>query len=188
MPECRPQRGAFETWILCSGVEIGAFTGGAATGCGGPIRPNREKPNKYRYIPPAVVGMLEIAMRACQVSSESIRMSPFREPALARAALQNCRALGFTGRCYSLPRRGSRAASDVGAYRTLVTSVAGDARRVSCTGSERCAHQKSTSGDRAGAPRTLKVRNAGQHQTSDTRVGIFLGTMGCSRAPRLLSR
>jgi len=26
MPECRPQRGAFETWILCRGVEIGAFT------------------------------------------------------------------------------------------------------------------------------------------------------------------
>ncbi len=35
MPECRPQRGAFGTWILCSWVEIGAFTGGAATGCGG---------------------------------------------------------------------------------------------------------------------------------------------------------
>src|SRR4051794_5177095 len=86
MPECRPQRGAFGTWILCSWVEIGAFTGGAATGCGGPFRPKREKPNKYRYIPPAVVGMLEIAMRACQVSSESIRMGSSR----TNAALQNC--------------------------------------------------------------------------------------------------
>src|SRR3954466_11674145 len=95
MPECRPQRGAFETWILCSGVEIGAFTGGAATGCGGPNRPNREKPNKYRYIPPAVVGMLEIAMQACQVSSESIRMSPSQRRVRARAALQNCRSPEF---------------------------------------------------------------------------------------------
>src|SRR4051812_18573114 len=95
MPECRPQRGAFETWILCSGVEIGAFTGDAATGCGGPIRPNREKPNKYRYIPPAVVGMLEIAMQACQVSSESIRKSPSLPHSRARAPLQNCRSPEF---------------------------------------------------------------------------------------------
>ena len=74
MPECRPQRGAFETWILCSGVEIDAFTDGAATGCGGADSVLRKKPNNYRYIPPAVVGMLEIAMQACQVSSESIGM------------------------------------------------------------------------------------------------------------------
>src|SRR5260370_40014173 len=73
MPECRPQRGAFETWILCSGVEISAFTGGAATECGGPLGPKRKKPNKYRYIPPAAEGMLDIAMRACQASSEGFR-------------------------------------------------------------------------------------------------------------------
>src|SRR5450432_4763742 len=75
MPECRPQRGAFETWILCSGVEISAFTGGAATECGGPLGPKRKKPNKYRYIPPAAEGMLDIAMRACQASSEAIALS-----------------------------------------------------------------------------------------------------------------
>src|SRR5450432_2145935 len=74
MPECRPQRGAFETWILCSGVEISAFTGGAATECGGPLGPKRKKPNKYRYIPPAAEGMLDIAMQACQASSEGFRM------------------------------------------------------------------------------------------------------------------
>jgi len=105
MPECRPQRGAFETWILCSGVEIGAFTGGAATGCGGPSRPNREKPNKYRYIPPAVVGMLEIAMQACQVSSESIRMWPSPSHTRARTALQNCRSPEFRGRRETLSTR-----------------------------------------------------------------------------------
>src|SRR6187431_1625934 len=131
MPECRPQRGAFETWILCSGVEIDAFTGGAATGCGGPTRPNREKPNKYRYIPPAVVGMLEIAMQACQVSSESIRMSsPLCHPC-ARAALQNCRPLEFTGarsggRSGAAIERTKRNRPDayVGMYRTSVASVA----------------------------------------------------------------
>src|SRR3954468_7550 len=86
MPTGRPQRGAFETWILCSGVGIGAFTCRRRDRVGGPFRPKREKPNKYRYIPPAVVGMLEIAMRACQVSSESIRMGSSR----TNAALQNC--------------------------------------------------------------------------------------------------
>jgi len=132
MPECRPQRGAFERWILCSGVEIGAFTGDAATGCGGPSRPNREKPNKYRYIPPAVEGMLEIAMQACQVSSESIRMSLSSRHTRAKAALQNCRSQEFERRAGAhkmcarsssdrAPRESSHAqASDVGACRTSV--------------------------------------------------------------------
>src|SRR4051812_25049847 len=134
MPECRPQRGAFETWILCSGVEIGAFTGGAATGCGGPSRSNREKPNKYRYIPPAVVGMLEIAMRACQVSSESIRMSS--RCVILRVTLAlgphfkivAARNLEAPRRAFSNAHRNRHACAttwvriaDVGAYRTLVT-------------------------------------------------------------------
>ena len=116
MPECRPQRGAFETWILCNGVEISAFTGGAATGYGGQEGQIEKKPNKYRYIPPAVEGMLEIAMRACQVSSESIRMSPSTRHAWAKTALQNCRSQEFEGRADTdvvASANRSRAASSV---------------------------------------------------------------------------
>jgi len=47
--------------------------------------------------------MLEIAMQACQVSSESIRMSPQTRHASARAALQNCLSQEFEER-FDTPR------------------------------------------------------------------------------------